>query len=123
MPKRILIASAEKECVELRKEQLEEAGFEVLTAENHKTALDLIRKNNFDLVLIDYFLPRMGGGVELYEKIQKDEKLKKIKCVICSATNQDHIHPDDWPKIKGLEFISELLDNEEFIGRIKKLIG
>ncbi len=37
------------------------AGFEVVEAENGRTALDLARSQPFDLVLLDVMLPDIGG--------------------------------------------------------------
>lgn len=50
------------------------AGFEVVEAENGRTALDLVRSQPFDLVLLDVMLPDIGGH-DVLRKLSAERSL------------------------------------------------
>ena len=51
---------------------LEDEGYAVKTTDSGEKGIDLIQNENFDLVLLDIWLPEMGG-IEVLEKIKKSE--------------------------------------------------
>ena len=57
----ILIADDEKNIREGLATSLELDGYNVITAENGELALDLMKKNNIDLVITDLRMPRLSG--------------------------------------------------------------
>jgi CheY-like chemotaxis protein len=59
---RILCIDDEELGLQVRKLVLESEGFEVTSALDGKTGLDLFAKRDFDLVLLDYSMPGMNGG-------------------------------------------------------------
>ena len=67
----ILIVDDEVEILELFKEILEEEGYKVYTAENAQVALDILRKEDFDLILSDMRMPQLSGEdfLEIVRKI------------------------------------------------------
>ena len=65
--------------------KLELSGYDVLVAEDGAKALDLIKKANPDLVLLDILLPQKDGFEVLKElKDSKDEKVKSIPVIMLS---------------------------------------
>jgi CheY-like chemotaxis protein len=58
---RILVADDEEELLELIRFSLDVAGYHVTTAKNGKIALELSRKEKFDLVILDVMMPQMDG--------------------------------------------------------------
>ncbi len=65
---------------------LEEAGFQVMTAENGKQAFARIRERRPDLIISDINMPEMDG-IEFCKKIHADHKLASIPFVIMSANS------------------------------------
>lgn len=59
--KRILVVDDEPALRELYSEVLEGAGYEVSTAVDGVEALDRLRAESFDLLLLDIWMPRMNG--------------------------------------------------------------
>jgi CheY-like chemotaxis protein len=49
--------------LEGRKMLLEESGYRVLTASNGKQAMEAFMTNSVDLVVLDYHMPEMDGGI------------------------------------------------------------
>jgi two-component system alkaline phosphatase synthesis response regulator PhoP len=57
----ILVVDDETKIVKLARDYLEQGGFQVLTAADGKTALDIARTKRPDLIVLDLMLPELGG--------------------------------------------------------------
>jgi two-component system nitrogen regulation response regulator NtrX len=68
--KSVLIIDDEKNIRETLKDVLEDEGYTIFTAENGKHGLDVLDVHAVDVVLLDLWLPEMGG-MEVLEKIKK----------------------------------------------------
>lgn len=95
-------------------------GYEVVTADDGQTALELLNKKHFDLVLLDVMMPRMDGFT-VCRLIRENEKLMRVPVImITSLTSKQD-------RIKGIEagaedFISKPFDQGEVLARIKMLL-
>jgi len=56
---------------------LEDEGFIVKTTDTGEEGLDLLEKENFDLILLDIWLPQMSG-LDVLEKIKKSEESLQV---------------------------------------------
>ena len=63
---------------------LQEAGYQVLTADNGRTALELLRTARPDLILSDIDMPEMDG-FEFCERVGGDKRLMGVPFVVMSA--------------------------------------
>jgi adenylate cyclase len=63
---------------------LEQEGHAVSLAEDGRAALDLLRTERFDIVLLDVLMPEMDG-FELLELLQGDESLRQVLVIMISA--------------------------------------
>ena len=85
----ILIVDDEPALVELSKELLSQQGYHILTAQNGKQALEVLEKEDVDLLLSDVIMPEMDG-YELAAIVQ--EKYPAIKIQLASGfTDNRHI--------------------------------
>lgn len=66
---------------------LKAAGHQVVTADNGKTALDLIKSNKPDIVLMDINMPVMDGFATT-RALKADAEVKSIPVVLVSAKDQ-----------------------------------
>jgi DNA-binding response OmpR family regulator len=69
---RVLIVDDEEQLVEAFKKKLSREGFTVSVASTARDALSLVKKQTFDVCVLDIRLPDMDG-VELLESIKKSE--------------------------------------------------
>ena len=70
---------------EMYKMKLELSGYNIVTAEDGKEAVELVKKENPDLILLDILLPKKDGFEVLEEiKNSKDEKVKSIPIIMLS---------------------------------------
>ena len=115
----VLVVDDEEDLVTLLKIGLKKQGFEVFSAGNGKTALDLITKENIDVVLLDYFLPDLNGQ-EIFEAIRNMEDKAHIPVVFFSASEEKI---EELPNYDNTEKMVKPVQVSEISERIHKLIG
>jgi adenylate cyclase len=81
---RVLVVDDHEDIRELLAFQIKMEGHTVAVAENGCQALDLMREQQFDLVLLDISMPRMNG-YEVLEYLRNDPTLRHIPVVVISA--------------------------------------
>jgi CheY-like chemotaxis protein len=67
--------------------RLEREGYVIATAENGRQALELLRADPFDLVLLDIMMPIMDG-YEVLQRLKADASLRQIPVIMISALNE-----------------------------------
>jgi signal transduction histidine kinase len=72
--RKILVVDDEEDIREALKEYLEELGYEVTVAENGKTAYEALLAKDYDLVLMDMFMPEMNGAEVLLKLKEAGKK-------------------------------------------------
>jgi DNA-binding response OmpR family regulator len=113
---RLLIVEDEENLRDLYAEELEESGYEVARAANGKEAIDLVRKKDFDLVIMDIRMPEMDG-IETLGKIISLEQ--KIPVIIYTAYSNYKSNFMTWTADAYLPKSSNL---DELKGKISELI-
>ena len=88
MAKKILACDDEKHIVRLVQVNLERAGFEVLTANDGKEALEKIRHHNPDLIILDVMMPYMDG-FEVLQNLRRNPSTRDIPVIMLTAKAQD----------------------------------
>lgn len=82
--KRIFIVDDDFTNVALLKRYVLNAGFDVDTAYNGKEALEKVRQQIPDLILLDSVMPEMNG-FELCRQIRADERLKSVPIIMVTG--------------------------------------
>ena len=83
----IVCIEDEPEMVDLIRLILSRKGFDVHGAGTGIEGLDLIRKKNPDLVLLDLMMPDMDGW-EVYQQMKAGEKTRDIPVIVVTAKAQ-----------------------------------
>lgn len=76
---------------DLIKEVLQLAGFEVSTCEDGLTALNLIRREKFDLIILDVNLPKLDGFA-LLQKVRESAPAQPIILISARTDKEDVTH-------------------------------
>jgi CheY-like chemotaxis protein len=84
--KRILLVDDEPDFLKLMKFWLESKGYYVVTAVDGENAVDLAKKEELNIILIDLRMPKMDG-VEAIKKIREFDK--NIPIIVISAYVDD----------------------------------
>lgn len=111
----ILMVDDENEIIKLMEIYFRNENYKVLTANNGKEALQLLEKNQVDLIILDVMMPTMDG-IEACMKIR--EKNNLVPIIMLSAKGQDI------DKISGLsvgadDYVTKPFSPLELIARIK----
>ncbi|MCX5678034.1 MAG: response regulator [Candidatus Omnitrophica bacterium] len=85
----ILIVDDEAEFVELMQMRLEANGYEVITANNGKAAIERVEKDKPDAILLDIMMPEIDGLSVLKEVRSKDAKLPVF--IITAFSNEEKV--------------------------------
>lgn len=83
MPKKIILVEDEAVLREMYIQKFTQEGLNVIPAESAEEALDLIKKEMPDLILLDIILPKKNGSY-LLEQIRNDPKTANIAVVAFS---------------------------------------
>lgn len=83
---RILIIDDEENIRALIKEVLIPQGHQFELAAGGAQALDILRKQKIDLVIIDRNMPGMTG-IEVVQLIRQNPKTKGVKVLMCTASS------------------------------------
>lgn len=86
MSKTILVVDDEQDVIRLLQINLEQAGYQVITAENGKDALERVAERRPDLILMDHMMPVMDG-LEALRNLKDDQTTAKIPVVILTAND------------------------------------
>lgn len=118
MAKKILVVDDEPSIVTLLKFNLEQAGFEVLTASDGNEGYDTARREKLDVIILDLMLLGMDGM-----DVCKQLRLGKINTPILMLTAKS----DELDKILGLElgaddYITKPFSPREVVARVKAIL-
>ena len=114
---KILIADDEPWVAELLYELLKEE-YEVVTADNGLTAWEYIKREKFDIVLLDIRMPRMSG-LSILKKI-KESGMNIISIIITAAGDVNTAV--EVMKAGAYDFIAKPFDNEKIKITVKHAI-
>ena len=64
--------------------------FEVLEAEDGKTALEVARRTNPDLIVLDVMMPGALDGLQVLDAIRSDPQLMQTRVIMVTACGQAH---------------------------------
>jgi two-component system phosphate regulon response regulator PhoB len=120
MSRTILLVEDEAPIREMLSFVLEQAGFNVVEAEDFDVALEKVKEPYPDLILLDWMLPG-GSGVQLAKKLKQHEFTRDIPVIMLTARGEE----DD--KIRGLEagaddYVTKPFSPKELVARIKAVM-
>ncbi len=117
MANKVLVVDDEKLIVKGIRFSLEQDGFEVECAYDGEEALEMARRNEYDIILLDLMLPRMDG----LTVCQQIREFSSVPIIMLTAKGED------MDKIMGLEYgaddyITKPFNILEVKARIKAII-
>ncbi|MDR2743899.1 MAG: response regulator [Desulfovibrio sp.] len=85
----VLVVDDEEDICTYLSTMLEDIGYDVIIAKDGKTALEIAKKQNPDLITLDISMPE-HTGIKAYREMKSDEQLKKIP--VCVITGVDNVN-------------------------------
>jgi CheY-like chemotaxis protein len=93
--RRVLVVDDEPDVLLLCRVNLEFEGYEVVEASDGEEAMERLREQSFDVLLLDVMMPRMHGW-QVLEAVKADDALKDIPVVMLTAKVQDQDQIRGW---------------------------
>lgn len=114
---KVLVVDDEERIVNIVKAYLEKDGYSVTTAPDGKTALDKVRTEAPDLIVLDLMLPEMSG----WDVCRAIRQQSKVPIIMLTARD------DDTDKIVGLElgaddYVTKPFNPRELIARVHAVL-
>ena len=115
---RILIVDDEKMIRNVVKEYAEFEGYETKEAEDGMEAVEICRKEDFDIIVMDIMMPRLDG----YSAIKEIHKTKPIPVIMLSARGEEY------DKLFGFEigvddYVVKPFSPKELMARIRAVLN
>lgn len=113
----ILIVDDEKLIREVIKEYCLKENYNVFEASNGVEAIDYVKNENINLIIMDIMMPKMDG----YSSIKEIKSIKDIPCLMLSARKEE------FDKLAGFElgiddYMTKPFSPKELIARIKAIL-
>jgi len=116
-PKKILYVEDDRDIAESVKIILKVLNCDVKIAYNGKSGLELLKKEDFDLVILDTMLPDISG-FEVFDKALKYANKKTCRFVFLSITNIPKSKKEELTLKGAKDYIPKPFKKEELIRRI-----
>ncbi|BAQ66863.1 response regulator transcription factor [Geminocystis sp. NIES-3709] len=117
---KVLLVDDMKAELELLNQYLTQAGYEVVTANSGKEALDKVDNNKPDIIVTDWMMPEMGG-LDLCRQLRKNPDTASIPVIACTAKNRDV--DKMWATRQGVTaYIVKPCTKEDLINAVKSAI-
>lgn len=118
MDKKVLVVDDEQSIVTLLQYNLQQAGYQVLTASDGEEGKNLALSEQLDLIILDLMLPKLDG-IEVCKQIRQ----KKVNTPILMLTAKD----DEFDKVLGLElgaddYMTKPFSPREVVARVKAIL-
>ena len=116
----ILVIDDNPDILETVSFALEQAGYQVYTAENGEDGLQLAKQHKPDLVLLDMMMPKRSGFLVI-ESLRK-EHVEPIKIMMMTA-NEGKRH-ESYAELLGVdEYLHKPFPMDKLIDRIEELLS
>ncbi|MBD2327441.1 response regulator transcription factor [Alkalinema sp. FACHB-956] len=117
IPKKLLLIDDDPNLILLVKDYLEFRGYEVITAENGREALEVLEGHTPDMIICDVMMPEMDG-YSLVSAIRNDPKTNWIPVLFLSAKGQSQ------DRVKGLNIGADVymvkpFEPEELVAQVE----
>ena len=118
--KRILLIEDEADMVYALTLQLEAVNYEVLSAVDGQSGLDMARKEKPDLIILDLMLPKLDG-YKVCRMLKFDERYKKIPIMMFTARVQEQ-DKKLGQEVGADDYITKPFDSKVLLDKINALL-
>ncbi|GAB4483563.1 MAG: hypothetical protein OHK006_04970 [Thermodesulfovibrionales bacterium] len=85
---KVIVVDDEPFILMMIEDKLRKAGIDVITVQESRAAVDTIRRERPDLVILDWMMPEVSG-IEICTAIKTDAELSSIPIFMLTAKGQD----------------------------------
>ena len=116
----ILVVDDEKDILELVSYNLQKEGFKIATSKNGEEALTLVKKESYDLIILDLMMPGIDG-MELCKVLKSSQETASIPIIMLTARSEE------LDMVLGLEmgaddYVTKPFSPRELIARVRAVL-
>ena len=119
MSKKIIVAEDSSVIQNLTRKILSQLNFEISSVKNGQQVLNLLEKEDFDLVLLDIYMPVMDG-MECARKIRKLEGPNQTIPLVAITGNANNYSMDDFEEAGINAYVPKPLDYDSLVTIVKE---
>ena len=120
MPKKILVVDDEKDIVDLIAYNLEKEGFAIIRAHDGEVALEMVKTQKPDLVVLDLMLPGIRG-LEVCKFIRRNRETETLPIIMLTAKG-DHVDRIIGFELGADDYIIKPFNVRELIARVRAVL-
>jgi CheY-like chemotaxis protein len=117
---KVLVIDDDPIVLELTRERLEGAGYEVLVRENALGTLQLVRDEQPDVVLLDVMMPALNGE-RIASLLKSSERTKETKIILFSSKSEEELQAMT-EQAGAIGAISKHERPDSFVQRFERLL-
>ncbi len=120
MPRKILVVDDEDVLTETIAYNLEQEGYQVITAGDGTSALNAVHNEHPDLIVLDIMLPGIDG-LEVCRQLRREDDTAMVPIIMLTAKS------DEIDKVVGLEvgaddYVTKPFGRRELLARVRSLL-
>jgi response regulator RpfG family c-di-GMP phosphodiesterase len=115
--KTVLVVDDKKDIRDLVREGLDNV-YNVIEADNGKTALDVLEDNDVDVIILDVLMPRMSG-VDVVNKLEKQDKERVMLLTVLDKEGID----EQYPHMRDVPYVQKPISVTKLREHVKRLVA
>ena len=125
MTRKILVVDDDPDFVEIIRTVLLAHNYQVITASNGDQALDAMRQQHPDLVVLDVMMSTILDGLNVSFQVAEDPQLKEIPIIMVSSI-ADSAYAEQFPTdeyVPIAAWISKPVQPDDLIQKVERILG
>ncbi|MEM6829476.1 MAG: response regulator [Bacteroidota bacterium] len=121
MSKKIIVAEDSSVIQNLTRKILSQMNYEIVSVKNGKQVLDLLNKQDYDLILLDIHMPVMDG-MECATKVRGMSSEMSNIPIIAITGNANNYSREDFENVGINDFLPKPLNYDNLVEMVKKYV-
>ena len=122
MHNRILLVDDEPDIVLTLKRRLEANGYEVLTASKGSEAIEMVRRDRPDLILLDILMPDMDG-TQVSHAIRQEPETRSIPIIFLTALQTKRDESERGQMVGNELIFAKPFDSKKLLSQIESIFN
>lgn len=126
--KKILVIDDDEDLIASFKVVLESKGHEVFFATTKEAGFEEVKKNTYDLIILDVMMEKMCDGFDLARGIKSDKNIKNIPILMATAIEEktgfsfsEAAGDETWLPVDM--YLTKPVNTDELIASVEKLLS
>ena len=122
---KILVVDDDRDFQKITGMILQANHYQVITAANGEQALEVMRREKPDLVILDVMMSYILDGLDARRQMAADPELKNIPVIMATSLTGERVRGElpSAEYVPASEWIHKPIDPDQLLAQVKKLLG